>query len=56
MQHAFEHFEPAQGLVVAFDVVAVAEVAAANQDSIGAPGQRVEDELRVHPGPSTSAG
>ena len=47
-QQAPEHLKPAQGLVVALAIVAIAQMAAANQHAVRALGQRVQNELRVH--------
>ena len=49
LEHPLQHLEAAEHLVVALDVVAVAGMAAADEHAVGAFGQRIEDELRVHP-------
>ena len=48
-QQALEHPKPAHGFVVALDIVAVAQMAAADQHPVRPAGQRVQNELRVHP-------
>ena len=48
LQHPPEHLEPAQRLVVALDVMAIARMAAADEHAVGAFGEGLEDELRVH--------
>ena len=47
LQHPLQQAEAAQGLVVAFLVVAVAGVAAADEHAVGALGEGLQDELRV---------
>ena len=49
VQHALEHLEAAEHLVVALDVVAVVRMTPADEHAVGALGERVEDELRVDP-------
>ena len=48
LEHPLQHLEAAEHLVVAFDVVAVAGMAAADEHAVSAPGQRIQDELRIH--------
>ncbi len=47
-QEALEHLKAAHGLVVALAIVAVAQMAAADEHAVRALGQRVQNELRVH--------
>ena len=49
LQHALEQLEAAQHLVVALGVVAVVRMAAADEHPVGPPGERLQNELRIHP-------
>ena len=47
-EHSFQQLESPQCLEVALGVMAVADVAPADEHAVGVPGKRGQDELRVH--------
>src|ERR1017187_449223 len=49
LEHPLQHLEAAEHLVVAFRVMAIPGMAAADEHAVSAAGQRIQDELRINP-------